>query len=417
MAFFNRIFNILVSPRRVPMRVIIITALASYVLQMGAVIQGQPLYIIALYTLLPWIPVFFFESIWKVEHYNWIAIFGIIIVLQLGHLGEHVTQVTQLGFMNGTLACPPPVDNVLHAERAVTAELRSPEQTATGISTSWVIKPDKATGYPAVKTSGEQIVGPAACGVFGQLDLELVHLVWEVIGWLATLLLLVKFPRNIWLWISLGAVSIHSVEHLFISWVFFMEPDALYTGVKQLWATTIEGKIVTAHPVGFEPTLLTFYGAGGKNGVMGQGGLVDTLLNTPASFLPSRAYLHFWYNFFVFVPTVVAFLVQVRQLYDEYLAQALPELTEAQLVWATSKLAPGKIPARCRAIVSEGDPADRFYIITKGEAEVVRKQPNGKEVLINHLSAGQFFGEIGLMQGTARIANRSSCDPNRGALA
>lgn len=410
MTLFHRIFNILVLPRRVPVRVIVITALASFVLMMGAIIQGQPLYITALFTLLPWIPIFLFESIWKMEHYSWIAFFGIMVVLQLGHLGEHVTQVSQLSWLEGTLACPPVIDTPLNAERAVEAGLRSPSQAATGISASWVIKPDKATGLSVVDANGQQIIGPAACGVFGQLDIEIVHLVWELIGWLATLVLLVKFPRNIWLWITLVVVSIHSVEHLFISWVFFMETDALYNGAQQLWATTVEGKIVTAHPAGLKPALLTFYEAGGKNGIMGKGGLVDALLITPATFLPSRPYLHFWYNFFVFAPTVLAFLVQVGKVYDEYLAKALPELSIDQLAWTTSKMTPVKYPAGS-TIVSEGEPADRFYIITKGKAEVLGRQPDGREVVLNALGVGQYFGEIGLMRHTERTATVRALTP------
>jgi hypothetical protein len=107
MLVINRLYEVLFSPKRVPLQIIAITALASFVLLMGGVLQGQPLYVIAFFTLLPWLPVYFFESIWKIEHYSWIAIFGIIVVLQLGHLGEHVAQVTQLGWLDGTLACPP----------------------------------------------------------------------------------------------------------------------------------------------------------------------------------------------------------------------------------------------------------------------------------------------------------------------
>jgi hypothetical protein len=411
MIIFNRLFDVLVSPRRVPLRVFLITGLASFVLLMGGLLQGQPLYITALFTLLPWLPVLFFEGIWKVEHYSWIAIFGIIMLLQIGHLGEHVTQVAQLGWMNGTLACPPVVDSAVNAQRAVDAGLRGPEQGPSGISATSVVKPNPQTGLPAVDEQGNPIVGPAACGVFGQLDLEIVHLVWEVLGWLATLFLLVKFPRNIWLWIALIVVSIHSVEHLFISYVNFFEKDTLYAGAKQLWATTVEGKTAVAHPVGLEPVLQTFYGAGGKNGILGRGGMIDALLNLPASFLPTRPFLHFWYNFFVFVPTMVAFLVQVRQIYDEYLAKALPTLTEDQLVWVTPKLQLERYSAGS-TIIAQGDNADHFYVISKGQVEVVLEHTgSGQAKIINRLNAGQYFGEMGLMQDTRRTATVRALTP------
>jgi hypothetical protein len=78
------------------------------------------------------------------------------------------------------------------------------------------------------------------------------------------------------------------------------------------------------------------------------------------------------------MPTLVAFLVQVRQVYDEYLAKALPELSAAELNWVTLKLGQERYRAGT-TIAAEGEPADRFYILTKGEAEVTRKQPNGQE--------------------------------------
>src|SRR3712207_32817 len=168
---FTTIFERFISFRRVPMRIVVITALASYALQIGAIVQGQPLFIIALYTLVPWIPAFLFEGLWKFEHYNWVAVFAIVAALQVGHLGEHSFQVVQLRFLNGTIACPPPVDNVENAERAVQRGLRPADVDATGRSSQNIVKANGTNG-------------PAACGVFGQLDFETVHLVWDSLVWL-----------------------------------------------------------------------------------------------------------------------------------------------------------------------------------------------------------------------------------------
>jgi hypothetical protein len=120
---FTTIFERFVSFRRVPMRIVVITALTSYVLQVGAIVQGQPLFIIALYTLIPWIPAFLFEGLWKFEHYNWVAVFAIVAALQVGHLGEHAFQVSQLYLLNGVLECPFPRDNAANAQRAIDAGL------------------------------------------------------------------------------------------------------------------------------------------------------------------------------------------------------------------------------------------------------------------------------------------------------
>ncbi|MBI3967818.1 MAG: hypothetical protein HY329_19435, partial [Chloroflexi bacterium] len=89
-------FNQVLQFQRVPVRVIVISALASYVMQLGAITSGQPLWAIVGLTLLPWLPILGFEAIWKYEHYGSFAIFTVITGLQIGHLGEHTVQVIQL---------------------------------------------------------------------------------------------------------------------------------------------------------------------------------------------------------------------------------------------------------------------------------------------------------------------------------
>src|SRR4051794_24651598 len=308
MSPFARLFERFVSFRRIPMRIIVITALASYLLQIGAILQGQPLYIIAFFTLIPWLPLALFEGLWKYEHYSWIAIFAIVTALQVGHLGEHVFQVTQLAVLNGTNACPPPVDNEANKTLAVQAGLRTAEDRATGYSARKIVMP-AGNGQPLGR-DGENVVGPPACGVFGQLDAEWVHLVWDSLVWIGGLWLLTKYPRNVFLWLSMIAASAHEVEHLFLGWVYVLEPKEVFSYMAQMWATTADGKIVTAHPIGKVATVVDFYNAGGRNGIFAHGGMFDNLTGT--SFMPIRAYLHMGYNTLVVVPTVIGFLWQSR---------------------------------------------------------------------------------------------------------
>jgi putative ABC transport system ATP-binding protein len=91
------------------------------------------------------------------------------------------------------------------------------------------------------------------------------------------------------------------------------------------------------------------------------------------------------------------------EVIDEYLARALPALSEAQLIWATHQLetrdyAPGQV------ILREGASADNFYVITRGQVEVVLRQPNGSEIVVTTMGVGQYFGEIELLHGSANIA-------------
>jgi hypothetical protein len=126
----------------------------------------------------------------------------VVAVLQVGHYGEHLVRVTELGFFNGTLSCPPPVDNPENAQRAVDEGLRS-EADPTGYSAVSIVVPDEATGQPAPGN----VVGPPACGVFGQFDFEPIHLIWDTAVWLGGLFLPTRFPRNKWLWVAVVGLS------------------------------------------------------------------------------------------------------------------------------------------------------------------------------------------------------------------
>ena len=55
-------------------------------------------------------------------------------------------------------------------------------------------------------------------------------------------------------------------------------------------------------------------------------------------------------------------------------------------------------------IVNQGAPANRFYIIIEGKVEVVQQDKQGTESIISRLTDGQYFGEIGLLEGNLRTA-------------
>lgn len=293
--------------QRVPIGVVLLTGIASGLGIGWSILDEAPFYVSVGMGLLPWIPLFFFEAAWKYENYGFYAILATFTILQLGHIGEHGAQVIQLLIYDGDLA--------------------------------------------------------KSHGVFGNLDLELVHFVWDSGVWLGLLLCTYKLGfRNRWLLLSLAFASAHEVEHMFL---FFINQ-----------------------------TNLDFYEHGGFAGVMGEHGLIGSPL--------ARPYLHFVYNFFVVVPLVMAFWDESKHAYNVWLAKALPDMTEQERVSVTQQLQ--RVKAKSGdVIVRQGEVADRFYIVSDGEVEVIREGAGGEE-RVALLGPGQFFGEIGLLTAKPRIA-------------
>lgn len=62
-------------------------------------------------------------------------------------------------------------------------------------------------------------------------------------------------------------------------------------------------------------------------------------------------------------------------------------------------------------IIRQGDLADKFYVIIEGFVRISRNLPDGTERTINHLTIGDYFGEIGLLDGSPRIANVTAVTP------
>lgn len=56
-------------------------------------------------------------------------------------------------------------------------------------------------------------------------------------------------------------------------------------------------------------------------------------------------------------------------------------------------------------IVKEGERADKFYLITYGSARVLVKHPDQTEEVVKTLGDGDYFGEIGLLEGSLRKAS------------
>ncbi len=91
------------------------------------------------------------------------------------------------------------------------------------------------------------------------------------------------------------------------------------------------------------------------------------------------------------------------EIAETSVAHALPALNQKQLVELSSRLDPVRYPPGV-IIFRQGDPADKFYIIIKGEVEVVLEHASGQEVVSGTMGQGQYFGEVGLLMGRTRSA-------------
>lgn len=99
-----------------------------------------------------------------------------------------------------------------------------------------------------------------------------------------------------------------------------------------------------------------------------------------------------------------AALIADGEIVNEYVARALPTLTQDLLLQATrvSKVqtyAPGSM------ILTEGTNADTFYIVTKGIVEIILPRANQSDVVAMQLGPGKFFGEMAFFHDRRRHAS------------
>lgn len=64
-------------------------------------------------------------------------------------------------------------------------------------------------------------------------------------------------------------------------------------------------------------------------------------------------------------------------------------------------------------IINQGDVAHRFFLIEAGRVNVVLYTEEGEEVILGVLSVGEYFGEMGLLDGQPRSASIVAVEPSR----
>lgn len=88
---------------------------------------------------------------------------------------------------------------------------------------------------------------------------------------------------------------------------------------------------------------------------------------------------------------------------DDWLEKVFPALAGPELDSLAERAEKVSVDAG-ETIIDEGDSADRFFVIERGEVSVGRRSPEGAEIELATLGPGQFFGEVGILAETRRTA-------------
>jgi alkyl hydroperoxide reductase subunit AhpC len=89
---------------------------------------------------------------------------------------------------------------------------------------------------------------------------------------------------------------------------------------------------------------------------------------------------------------------------DDWLAKVFPDLAGPELESLAEEAAETVSFAPGETIIAEGDAANRFYVIVRGEVAISRRSSEGNEIALATLGPGQFFGEVGILAETRRMA-------------
>ena len=88
------------------------------------------------------------------------------------------------------------------------------------------------------------------------------------------------------------------------------------------------------------------------------------------------------------------------EVVDQTVARALPFLTHQQMLRVTKQAQRIEFPPG-ETIIRQGEPAEAFYLIASGHAEVLIRSRRGEDVPVAQLGPGQHFGEIEVLQERA----------------
>jgi ABC-type lipoprotein export system ATPase subunit len=92
------------------------------------------------------------------------------------------------------------------------------------------------------------------------------------------------------------------------------------------------------------------------------------------------------------------------EVIDDLVARALPLLSHPQMLEATHR-AEKRLYEPGSLILQQGQKVENFFMIARGEVDIVLSSPDRPEIILACLGAGQFFGEVELLQSENSIAS------------
>ncbi|MGF1614680.1 MAG: Crp/Fnr family transcriptional regulator [Gammaproteobacteria bacterium] len=94
-------------------------------------------------------------------------------------------------------------------------------------------------------------------------------------------------------------------------------------------------------------------------------------------------------------------------LFPELTSESLKRIAEHGTVRSYPKNA---------VLIHEGDQTDSFYVILNGKVKVYASDEDGKEVILNIQGAGEYFGELALIDSAPRSASVMTLEPSKLAV-
>jgi ABC-type lipoprotein export system ATPase subunit len=92
------------------------------------------------------------------------------------------------------------------------------------------------------------------------------------------------------------------------------------------------------------------------------------------------------------------------EIIDDVVARALPLLNHPQMLQVTRQ-AGKRVYQPGQTILQQGEPVGHFFMVASGEVDIVLSKEDCMEMNLARLGAGQFFGELELMNGGKSIAS------------